>query len=142
MLRTNYKDDILDSGETRRRYELVENQDNTVSLVDVTSYQQNGDTFGAADINATNTAVNKCIDYVSATLPANTDNVTVTAPNDILDFFNANSHVEVYVPGSKVQALVVKSTSITPQSGSTPSSCTVVFSSTVDSASQIDVYSK
>ena len=54
-LRTNYKDDIL-SGD--RKYRMITNSDGTVSFQDVTDYTQEGDTFGALDINATNTAVN------------------------------------------------------------------------------------
>lgn len=54
-LRTDYKDDVL-SGD--RKYRMVNNPDGTVSFVDVTDYTQEGDTFGASDVNATNTAVN------------------------------------------------------------------------------------
>ena len=58
-LRTNYKDDILDTSQnTKRKYDLIENQDGTYSLDDETVYTQEGDSFGASDINATNTAVN------------------------------------------------------------------------------------
>ena len=37
---------------------MIQNQDGTVSLTDVTEYSVSGDSFGAADINATNAAVN------------------------------------------------------------------------------------
>ena len=57
-LKTNYKDDILDaSANTQRKYRMVNNADGTISLEDVTVYTQNGDSFGAADINKTNQAV-------------------------------------------------------------------------------------
>ena len=57
-LKTNYKDDILDtSANTQRKYRIVNNADGTISLEDVTVYTQNGDSFGAADINKTNQAV-------------------------------------------------------------------------------------
>lgn len=56
-LKTNYKDDIISSG-ILRKYNMIHNSDGTVSFEDVTEYSQVGDTFGGADINATNAAVN------------------------------------------------------------------------------------
>lgn len=56
-LKTDYKDDILVSGQ-QRKYNLIQNSDGTVSLVDVSSYAQYGDTLKAEDFNATNAAVN------------------------------------------------------------------------------------
>lgn len=54
-LRTDYKDDLLDTSvNTQRKYNVVNNDDGTVSFVDATVYTQNGDTFGASDINAVN----------------------------------------------------------------------------------------
>lgn len=55
-LKTDYKDDIPKTAQ--RKYELINNDDGTVSLQDVTEYTQVGDTFGAGDINKTNKAVN------------------------------------------------------------------------------------
>lgn len=58
-LKENYKDDILDvSVNTKRKYRVTENQDGTVSLEDETVYTQQGDSFGASDMNATNGKVN------------------------------------------------------------------------------------
>lgn len=54
-LKTDYKDDVF-SGD--RKYQKKDNSDGTISLVDKTAYSQKGDTFSAADINATNKAVN------------------------------------------------------------------------------------
>ena len=54
-LKTNYKNDMF-SG--KRKYQVTENSDGTISLDDVTEYVQNGDVFSADDINKTNTAVN------------------------------------------------------------------------------------
>ena len=57
-LKTDYKDDVLDASKnTRRKYQMIQNEDGTVSFVDVTEYSQVGDSFGSADINATNKAV-------------------------------------------------------------------------------------
>lgn len=58
-LRTDYKDDVLDTSvNTQRKYQMITNEDGTVSFTDVTEYSQVGDTFGAVDVNAMNEAVN------------------------------------------------------------------------------------
>ena len=54
-LKTNYKEDVFTGN---RKYQMTTNGDGTVSFTDVTEYSQVGDTFGAADINATNAAIN------------------------------------------------------------------------------------
>ena len=60
LLRTDYKDDILNTDvNTQRKYRIVENGDGTVSFEDVTEYKQVGDNFGAADINKTNLAIDE-----------------------------------------------------------------------------------
>lgn len=74
-LPTNFKDDVFASGTTRRKYNMITNNDGTVSFEDVTEYTQNGDNFGAAQINATNKAVNDISDNIiddSTTLLNNT----------------------------------------------------------------------
>lgn len=66
QLRTDYKDQILDaSANTQRKFRQVNNSDGTISLEDVTSYSQQGDPFGAGDINNTNAVVNACLQIVS-----------------------------------------------------------------------------
>ena len=58
-LRTNYNDDVLDTTQnTKRKYTVIDNADGTKSFTDETEYSQAGDTFGAADLNATNAAIN------------------------------------------------------------------------------------
>ena len=62
-LSTDYKDDVLASAmDGKRRYNMIQNSDGTVSFEDVTDYTQVGSTFGAAQINATNEAVNNAAD--------------------------------------------------------------------------------
>lgn len=62
-LPVNFKDDILSSGMGgKRRYNLIQNDDGTVSLEDVTDYTQIGSDFGAAQVNQTNEAVNQSAD--------------------------------------------------------------------------------
>ena len=62
-LPVNFKDDILASSMGgKRRYNLIQNDDGTYSLEDVTEYTQTGSDFGAGQINATNKAVNESCD--------------------------------------------------------------------------------
>lgn len=62
-LATDYQDDILNSSMNgKRRYNLIQNSDGTVSLEDVSTYDQVGSNFGAGNINATNQAVNESLD--------------------------------------------------------------------------------
>lgn len=58
VLKTNYKEDVLAASNTKRKYNMITNDDGTVSFEDVTEYQQIGDNFGAGDINSTNTMIN------------------------------------------------------------------------------------
>lgn len=59
-LPTNYTDDILDvSVNTRRKFNMIQNQDGTVSFEDVTVYTTEGSNYGASNINASNREINK-----------------------------------------------------------------------------------
>lgn len=59
-LKTNYVDDVLDTTKNQlRKYNQIQNNDGTVSFVDVTEYTQVGTSFGAKDINDTNAAINE-----------------------------------------------------------------------------------
>ena len=55
-LKTDYKNDIFTG---MRKYTKIDNPDGTLSLRDDTEYQTSGDIYAAADINATNQAVNQ-----------------------------------------------------------------------------------
>lgn len=62
-LLTNFKDDILaESMEGRRRYQMITNEDGTVSFVDVTEYAQVGSEFGQAEVNAIHREINNKFD--------------------------------------------------------------------------------
>ncbi len=62
-LMTNFKDDILaESMEGRRRYQMITNEDGTVSFADVTEYLQVGSEFGQAEVNAIHRELNKKFD--------------------------------------------------------------------------------
>lgn len=63
VLPVNFQDDIVNTSMNgKRRYNLIQNTDGTVSLEDVTTYDQVGSNFGAGQINATNKAVNDSAD--------------------------------------------------------------------------------
>ncbi len=62
-LRTDFKNDILTSG--MRRYNVIHNEDGTVSLEDVSVYAQMGDNYGAEEINLANESINGLIDKTS-----------------------------------------------------------------------------
>ena len=132
MLRTDFKDDVLASGVTNRSYQMTEDSTtHYVSFEDVTVYQVEGDTFGAAEFNATNEAVNKCVEYATGTLLAGETSITIQS-----GIFFDGGHIEVYVPAGKVQDLVVSNVVVTD------GSATITFSSSVDSNSRIDAYCK
>ena len=59
-LKTNYVDDKLDTSKNQlRKYNMITNDDGTVSFVDVTTYTTQGTSFGAKDVNDTNAAINE-----------------------------------------------------------------------------------
>lgn len=116
-LRTNYSDDVLDTSvNTKRKYTITENADDTISLTDETVYLSEGDYFGAADINATNEAVNTVYDYFvldgwvskSTEFLAN-GNIKETDLNShyyTVTIFNANGSItqELYTPEDDLTA--------------------------------------
>ena len=67
-LKVNYKDAVFSGS---RKYQQTTNGDGTVSFSDVTTYTQQGDQFGANDINETNAAINSVIGTKTATFAAN-----------------------------------------------------------------------
>ena len=65
-LKTDYKDDVLDSAvNEKRKWTVTENGDGTVTITDATTYLQRGDMFGAAELNEITLAVNECFQSVS-----------------------------------------------------------------------------
>lgn len=82
-LKTNYVDDVLDTTKNQlRKYQQIQNDDGTVSFVDVTEYTQVGTSFGAKDINDTNAAINdvngKLGNLLTATIPSGDTSATIT----------------------------------------------------------------
>lgn len=73
-LKTNYVDDVLDTTKNQlRKYQQIQNDDGTVSFVDVTEYTQVGTSFGAKDINDTNAAINEVNGKLGELILVNTD---------------------------------------------------------------------
>lgn len=68
-LKTNYQDDVLDSTMNgKRRYNLINNSDGTVSFEDVTDYTQIGDDFSAKDLNGIAEEVNDKLNKSGGTM--------------------------------------------------------------------------
>lgn len=61
-MKTDWKDDIFE----RRRFRMENNGDGTVTPIDVTSYSQQGDLFGAKELNEIGTEVNTLSKEVAA----------------------------------------------------------------------------
>ena len=57
-LSTDFKDDILDSSNYKRKYKQVVNNDGTFSFQDETTYQQVGSNYGAKEVNEEREAIN------------------------------------------------------------------------------------
>jgi len=63
VLSTDFKDDVLnESMDGRRRYTIIDNGDGTISLEDVSTYDQQGSLFGQALLNAFAKAINESLD--------------------------------------------------------------------------------
>lgn len=63
VLPTNFMDDILnESMNGKRRWIITQNDDGTYTLDDATTYDQLGNTFGQAQVNEMNKAINESVD--------------------------------------------------------------------------------
>ena len=78
-LKVNYKNDILASSMGgKRQYNMINNQNGTVSFEDVTDYDQEGDILSAGDFNNTNAEINGLTRVViSSTTPSDTSVVWI-----------------------------------------------------------------
>ena len=109
-LKTDYKDAVY-TGD--RKYTQTNNADGTISLVDATAYTTEGDVFGAADINATNQAVNTNAANVTALqqkIKTTTKNITLTAASwsngsyTISDSLITASSIQEIIPATNISA--------------------------------------
>ena len=96
-LKTTYKDDLLDTSvNEKRKYNMIQNADGTVSFEDVTTYSQIGDSFGASDINATNEKVNEVnsnLEIIRQTLSSGNTTLSFTdsriTADTVFDFYTS-----------------------------------------------------
>ena len=101
-LRTDYKDDILDSSvNEKRKYNIIDNTDGTKSLEDVSVYTQRGDSFGAVDINKTNQAVLDLNSSLTDLQTVETDTYTSTYLNGELKVVKVRKVVTINFPSLK-----------------------------------------
>ena len=108
-LKTDYKDDILDTSvNTKRKYRQIDNEDGTFSLEDETEYTQEGDSFGATDINRTNEAINKLTNVLTGTLSAGETTLIISD-----DSITEDSMIDIYT-----NVFGVNPTEVTVASGS------------------------
>lgn len=70
-LKTDFQDDIIDTSVSdKRRFNIINNSDGTISLEDVTTYKKIGSQYGGQEINKANETINKLIDNVEKTKEA------------------------------------------------------------------------
>lgn len=107
-LKTNYVDDVLDTTKNQlRKYQQIQNDDGTVSFVDVTEYTQVGISFGAKDINDTNAAIN---DVNGKLIKYKIDKISVNKPDlaigtNIIDGTTFTLSKGIYFITIKVQGI-------------------------------------
>lgn len=101
-LRTNYKDDVFTG---KRKYNEIDNGDGSISFDDVTNYSQNGDTYGAAQINEVNDIINN-LDNNSY---RQTDGAeTAIADNDYFPFFDASANAKKKTLWSNLKSILTQ----------------------------------
>ena len=107
-LKVNYKNDVLNvETNTKRKYNIIENADGTISLEDVTDYSQVGDDFGGEDINNTNSHLvaddgnGNTLDFQFAT--DGTDYGYLDANGNFAPF--RTRHTDTYSPTSRANNL-------------------------------------
>ena len=101
-LRTNYKNDVYSGS---RKYRVTNNSDGTISLTDVTSYSQRGDTYGAAQLDEINDIVNKLDNKAYRT----TDSVlTDIADNDYIPIYDTSASATKKTLWSSIRSFVAQ----------------------------------
>lgn len=101
VLPTNFMDDILnESMKGKRRWIITQNDDGTYTFEDATTYDQLGNTFGQAQVNEMNKAINESVDQARVI----DDYKTLAAVNQ-----------NGFVPGAKPVAQLIRDLSAVPE---------------------------
>lgn len=107
-LKTDYKNYIPDAN--GRVYSITQNAQGKSVITDETNYIQRGDNFGANDINAITTEINKINKITTITIPADdTTNYTTLTDKDGVDFYN------IRIPVAGMNADYVGTQPLTPK---------------------------
>lgn len=105
VLPTNFMDDILnESMNGKRRWIITQNDDGTYTFEDATTYDQLGNTFGQAQVNEMNKAINESVDQARVI----DDYKTLAAVNQ-----------NGFVPGAKPVAQLIRDLDVGSDSGMT-----------------------
>lgn len=100
-LRTNYKDDVFTG---KRKYRMTTNPDTTVSFDDETEYVQQGDTYGAAQINEQNTKINDLDSHAYRDSDAAESSM---ADNDYIPFYDASASAKRKITLSNIKTFLL-----------------------------------
>ena len=88
-LKTDYKDDVLDTEVNElRKYQMIQNEDGTVSFVDVTEYLQVGDSFGSDILNQIVAKITTDVIDALADVLTNTEEGVLVGANAVKELKN------------------------------------------------------
>ena len=106
ILKTNYKDDVIDSEQaTDRKFSEIDNGDNTYSYSDVTPYTQEGDEYGAEQINFENTHCNFAIESADRTYEG--VDLTVEFADEIAEYTDVWRWIKARIAAHKLDGIHV-----------------------------------
>ena len=106
VLKTNYKDDVIDSTQaTDRKFAEVDNGDGTNSYNDVTPYSQEGDEYGAEQINYENMHCNYAIDAADRKFDGR--DLTVVFAEEIADYDDVWRWIKARIASHKLDDIHV-----------------------------------
>ena len=105
-LRTDYKDDVYTGN---RKYHMSSNGDGTVSFTDETQYIQNGDRYGAEQINEVNGIINNLDNNVYKSTDAA---ITDIADNDYIPIYDTSASARKKTLWSNIKNLFTQTFAI------------------------------
>lgn len=148
-LPTNYVDAVLNAEvNTRRRFNLIDNGDGTVSLEDVTDYTRVGSNYGAQDINNQNAEINqinsdlvelegkimRTLDFANAEVVAKNVPYTTIKDGVYLVSFSSSSSGDLTIDGVSIFSNTGTTTATTSVSFELPLKTGTVISNTLSGA--------